>query len=220
MIKVKLIEKSKDKNGDSIREIISEKEFKKNNNYQSFISELSKAFSIPKNKFILIGLIDEDENPINDQDDLDTYLEDTKEFMIIIEKGSLKVKPNKKTKAKKNINSENDDDKNDNDSIKDKGKKKEDEEEEKEEEKEEGEGEEDYLKKIKINANMEISEQEIEKIMNGVKMPEIDDINDDIEFNIEKYKTDLNNKNNSKIHDFKNVFETHIKKLIKEKRKK
>ena len=110
------------------------------------MSELSNSFSIPKNKFILIALTEEeDENPINDQDDLDSYIEEAKEFLIIMEEGSIKTKPDKKTKEnkkdKKNSDSENDDDKNDNDSNKDGDEKKED------EEGEEG-GEEDYLKKL------------------------------------------------------------------------
>ena len=56
MIKVKLIVKSKDKNGDTKREVLEEKEIRKNKDLKSFLSELSKAFSIPKNKFILIYL--------------------------------------------------------------------------------------------------------------------------------------------------------------------
>ncbi len=143
---IKLIEKTKNKNGDIKREVKSEKEIKKNKSYKNFMSELSNSFSIPKNKFILIALTEEeDENPINDQDDLDSYIEEAKEFLIIMEEGSIKTKPDKKTKEnkkdKKNSDSENDDDKNDNDSNKDGDEKKED------EEGEEG-GEEDYLKKL------------------------------------------------------------------------
>ena len=46
MIKVKLIVKSKDKNGDTKREVLEEKEIRKNKDLKSFLSELSKAFSI------------------------------------------------------------------------------------------------------------------------------------------------------------------------------
>lgn len=53
--------------------------------------------------------------------------------------------------------------------------------------------------------------------MNSVKMPEIDNINDDIEFDIEKYKESLNNNNYSKIEDFKKVFENEIKNVITQK---
>lgn len=53
MIKVRLIKRKKDKNGDSKREVLKEKEIRINKDYSSFISELSKAFSIPKNKIML-----------------------------------------------------------------------------------------------------------------------------------------------------------------------
>ena len=194
MIKVKLIEKTKNKNGDSKREVKIEKEIKKNKDYKTFISELSKAFSIPKDKVILMVLTkDDDEYPINDQEDLNSYLEEAKEFMIIMEEGSIKTKPDKKIKEKekKNSDSDKDDDKNDNDSNKDKDEKKEDE----EEGEEEGGEEDDYLKKINIKVNLEISDQEIETIMNSVKMPEIDNINDDIEFDINFYINMINKKN-------------------------
>jgi len=66
------------------------------------------------------------------------------------------------------------------------------------------EGEEDYIKNINIKVNFDITEKEIEAIMNSVKMPEIDNINDDIEFDIEKYKEEINKK-------YKNKFEIYIK---------
>ena len=102
MVKVKLIEKTKNKNGNIKREVKSEKEIKKNKSYKNFMSELSNSFSIPKNKLIVIALTEEeDENPINGQDDLDSYIEEAKEFLIIMEEGSIKTKPDKKTKEKK-----------------------------------------------------------------------------------------------------------------------
>ena len=210
MIKVKLIEKTKDKSGDLKRVPKSEKEIKKNENYNDFISEISKAFSIPKNKFILKVLTeDEDDYAINDQEDLDSYIEEAREFWIIMEEGSEKTKSSKKAKEeeKKNNDSDKDDDKNDNDNNKDGDEKKDDEEEE----------EDGYLKKINIKVNLEMSEQEIENIMNSVKMPEIDEINDEVEFNIEKYKEDLNNMNNTKIGNFKKSFEDDINNIIKQK---
>ena len=182
------MEKTKNKIGDSKRVVKSEKEIKKNKDYNAFISELTKAFSVPKNKFMLIGLTeDEDENPINEQDDLDSYLEDLKEFMIIMEEGSAKTNSDKKSegKKKKNNDSENENGKkdNDNDSNKDG------------DEKNEDVGEDEFLKKINIKVNSETSEQEIEIIMNSVKIPEIDNINDDFEFDIEQNKENLNNAN-------------------------
>ena len=102
MIKVKLIEKKKDKSGDTKREVKMEKEIKKSKDYKTFISELSKVFSIPKNKFILkVWTEDEDEYPINNQEDLNSYLEEAKEFLIIMEDGLEKTKSTKKKKKKK-----------------------------------------------------------------------------------------------------------------------
>ena len=199
MIKVKLIEKIKDKSGDSKREVKSEKEIKKSKDYKTFISVLSKAFSIPKNKFILIVLTeDEDEYPINDQEDLNSFIEEAREFMIIMEESSQETKSSNKSKKneKTNSNSDIDDDK-------------------KKENEDEEEGEED--KKNDIKFNLEITDQEIETIINSVKMPDIDNINDKIEFDIEKYKKYLNNMNKTKIADFKKIFEFDIKSMITKK---
>ena len=93
MFKVKLIQKTRNKNGDSKREVKSEKQIKKNDNYQSLINELSKIFNIPINKIILMVLTeDEDEYPINDQEDLDSYIDEAKEFLIIYEIDSIQNK--------------------------------------------------------------------------------------------------------------------------------
>ena len=93
MFKVKLIQKTRNKNGDSKREVKSEKQIKKNDNYQSLINELSKIFNIPINKIILKVLTeDEDEYPINDQEDLDSYIDEAKEFLIIYEIDSIQNK--------------------------------------------------------------------------------------------------------------------------------
>ena len=93
MYKVKLIQKTRNINGDSKREFKSEKQFKKNKNYKDFINELSKAFIIQINKIILMVLTeDEDEYPINDQDDLDSYIDEAREFLIIYEIDSIQNK--------------------------------------------------------------------------------------------------------------------------------
>ena len=90
MFRVKLIQKTRNKNGDSKREVKSEKQIKKNDNYQSLINELSKIFAIPINKIILMFLTeDEDEIPIIDQNDLDCYIDEAEEFRIIYEIDSI-----------------------------------------------------------------------------------------------------------------------------------
>ena len=190
MIKVKLIVKSKNKCGDIKREVLEEKEIRKNKDYRSFISELSKAFSIPKNIFILMLLAeDEEEYPINDQEDMVNYLEEVKEFMVIVEEKSFiknklaKIgKKKKKKKERKNCYSETNDD-----------------------------------KKINRKISFNMSEQEIEQIMNSFYMPEIDNINDEIEFDIEKYKEEFIRNSTSKIEDFKKDFEADAKNMISQK---
>ena len=101
MIKVKLIVKSKDKNGDTKREVLEEKEIRKNKDLKSFLSELSKAFSISKNEFILMLLTqEEDEFPIFDQDEMNSLLKEVKEFMVIVEESCIKTKLAKIEKKK------------------------------------------------------------------------------------------------------------------------
>ena len=62
-----------------------------------------------------------------------------------------------------------------------------------------------------------MSEHEIEQIMNRFYMPEIDNINDEIEFDIEKYKEELIRNSTSKIEDFKKDFEADAKNMISQK---
>ena len=187
MIKVRLIKRKKDKNGGIKGVVLEEKEIRINEDYSSFISELSKAFSIPKNKIMLRALTeDEDEFPVNDQYDLESYLYDTKEFMVIVEESSIKTNSVE-------IEKENEKDWKNSDS----------------------ESYEDEKVNIKINFNM--SEQEIDQIMNSVYMPEIDNINDEIEFDIEKYKEDLIRNCKNKIEDFKKDFEADTKNMISQK---
>jgi len=162
MIEVKLVQKIIDKNGDSKREVKSKKVIKKNKNYKSFINELSKAFSIPRNKYeiILKAVTEEDdEYPIKNQEDLNSYIKDAKEFMIILE------------------NSDSD---------------------------------------IKTNLDIDI---EIKNIMDSIKIPKIDNINDDIGFSIDKYKNELKGNYEKKLKDFKKVFDSDVKNIVSQKSK-
>jgi len=168
MIEVKLVQKIIDKNGDSKREVKSKKVIKKNKNYKSFINELSKAFSIPRNKYEIILKVvteEEDEYPIKNQEDLDSYIKDAKEFMIILENNESVV-----------------------------------------------EGEED----IKTNLDIDI---EIKNIMDSIKIPKIDNINDDIGFSIDKYKNESNGNYEKKLKDFKKVFDSDVKNIVSQKSK-
>ena len=168
MIEVKLVQKIIDKNGDSKREVKSKKVIKKNKNYKSFINELSKAFSIPRNKYeIILKAVteEEDEYPIKNQEDLNSYIKDAKEFMIILENNESVV-----------------------------------------------EGEED----IKTNLDIDI---EIKNIMDSIKIPKIDNINDDIGFSIDKYKNELKGNYEKKLKDFKKVFDSDVKNIVSQKSK-
>ena len=159
-----MVQKIIDKNGDSKREVKSKKVIKKNKNYKSFINELSKAFSIPRNKYeiILKAVTEEDdEYPIKNQEDLNSYIKDAKEFMIILENS---------------------------------------------------EGEED----IKTNLDIDI---EIKNIMESIKIPKIDNINDDIGFSIDKYKNESNGNYEKKLKDFKKVFDSDVKNIVSQKSK-
>ena len=179
MIKVILFQKNMNSEGDSKRVFKSEKEIKKNKNYSIFINELSKTFHIQKNKFILMVLThDEDEYPINNQEDLDSYLEEAKNFMIILEDNESGNKINKNVRYIFTRR---------------------------------------YKKEEDTEDNMHISDQEIKEIMDKIKMPEIDNINDDIEFDINKYKNELNENFKKKFEDFKQVFGSDIGNIVSQK---
>ena len=181
MIKVILFQKIVDKSGDSKRVFKSEKEIKKNKNYNNFINELSKAFLIPKNKFILMALThDEDEYPINNQEDLDSYLEEAKKLMIILEQNESENKINKnKTDRNKHENR--------------------------------------YITEENLKTIYQTMQEFEEKIDKNFKMPEIDDINDDIEFDINKYKNELNENFKKKFEHSKQNFESDIKSIVTQK---
>lgn len=181
MIKVILFQKIVDKSGDSKREFKSEKEINKNKNYNNFINELSNAFLIPKNKFILMALtFDEDEYPINNQEDLDSYLEEAKKLMIILEQNESENKINKKkTDRKKHENR--------------------------------------YIKEENLKTIYQTMQEFEEKIDKNFKMPEIGDINDDIEFDINKYKNELNVNFKKKFEHSKQFFESDIKNIVTQK---
>ena len=84
--------------GDNTKRITKEEDdFSKESSYEKFISEISSRFNIKKNEITLISITeDDDESPINDQDDLDNYLNDTKEFWVYQESkrdGPIKKEP-------------------------------------------------------------------------------------------------------------------------------
>ena len=85
MIKVKLIEKRLE--GNEYQRVLKEsKEFSKPTSFDNFISEISKAFKINKKGIELICITkDEEEIGINDQDDLNDYIEEAEAFHVVVE---------------------------------------------------------------------------------------------------------------------------------------
>ena len=210
------------------KETKDSKDFPKPKKYEEFISNIIKSFNIKKKKDInlMVFTTDGDEIPIQDQEDLESYKDDAAEYRVIIEKKESEKSPpgdNPKVK-KKREDSDNDDDE-DNKSIKDEDKPKKIKEDKGEDGKKEEEsdseieGDEDKDEiNIKINVNLEMTDKEIENLIEGqIKdVPEIDNniINDDLQFNIEEFKSKLSNKNNTIINNFNKSFDSKINDII------
>ena len=217
MVKVSLILKTFDKkSNESKKETIDSKEFPKPKKYEQFISDIIKSFKIKNKKDItlMVYTIDEDENPIHDQQDLDDY--EALEYRVILEKDESSDKKlfipsssEEKSKDKKS---------NKNEKSKDKEEDKINDEPESEKEEDEIDEEPDDEMNINIKVNMEISDKEIEQFIEGqIKViPEIDNqnINDDIQFDIEEYKKELNNKNINIIKNFNNSLDNKINNIV------
>ena len=213
MIRVNLfLKKFDNQTNESTRISLDSKEFPKPNSYEDFISKISKVFNIKKKDIILNAFTtDEDEILIQDQQDLDDNKEETVEYIIILEKEeSLLRKPTKiEAEKKEPIGNEGEE----------KGPIKNDEGEEDnklDESSDEEEGGEDI--KIKLELNLDIPDKEIENIINKeVKdIPPIDKeiINDDIPFNIDEYKEEMNKKYENIKNDFNKAFDSKIEEIV------
>ena len=214
MIKVSLYQKKFDnKTNESTRTLLDSKEFSKPKSYEEFISSLSKAFKLKKKDIILNAYTtDEDENLIQDQQDLEENEEETVEYRIILEKDeSPSSEPRKKiiqeddqpsqtTKIEKNkkIEEPNNDDGTEGGN-------------------DDGDDEGDGLD-IKLDVNLDISDKELEDIITSQikQIPEIDKeiINDDIQFDVEKYKEEMNNKYENIKNGFKSTFDSKINDIV------
>ena len=202
--------------GESNKETKDSKEFPKPKKYEEFISNIAKSFNIKNKKEInlMVFTTDGDEIPIHDQEDLESYCDEASEYRAIVEKkesekssgGQLKVKEKKE---------DSDDDDNDDNKKEEKKPKKEDEK-KKEESDLENDGDEEI--NIKLNVNLEIPDKELENLIEGqIKdIPDIDNniINDDLQFNIDEFKTKLTNKNNNIIDNFNKSFESKINNIV------
>ena len=218
MIKVKLIKKIfEDK--ESRREELDSKDLELSRDYKKFLEEIEKAFNIKKNaKFYLMAITeDDDENIIESQDDLDENIDINKEFLIMFEGNDIRNRASSSasTSSGKIISKETDEPK--------------EEEKEKEDEKKEEKEVEDIENQIEIqlgeekinfSLNLNIKDSEIEKIIDSQikNISKItDDITDDIQFNIDEFKKELNDKESKIINDFKSVFNTKIDSIINNK---
>ena len=206
------LKKFDNQRNESTRISLDTKEFPKPNSYEDFISKIEKVFNLKKKDIILSAFTtDEDENLIQDQQDLDDNKEDTVEYRIILEKEeSLLRKPTKiETEKKESIENEGeekepikkDEDKEDNNL---------------DESSDEEEGGEDI--KIKLELNLDIPDKEIENIINKevADIPPIDKeiINDDIPFNIDEYKEEMNKKYENIKNNFKKAFDSKIEEIV------
>ena len=205
MIQVKRMVKTTDeKTSETVRKVQELKKIKREKSYKDYINSISKSFGINYKKISLIGVTDDnDEFAINNQEDLDENIEDIKEFIIYLEdneindlsKKSSKIldeqKGPKEEKDEHSVHSQNLED-NDEDDL-----------------------------KIDIKVDLDMSDKEIENILNSQKklIPEGNNkIKDDIPFDKEKYEKELDEKYSKAINDFQNVFENKISTIVSDKK--
>ena len=222
MINVKKIKQTYDKNGDSHREELETKEIKKPNNYAQFIKEISKSFKLSKKNFVFkIISNDDDENVINNQEDLEYFNEDAKEYMILLDENEPESSESKKSKKVSPPKEEDNSDKVDKKEEKEEVDNKEDNDKQNKDDEEDVDG--DDLNKIEINVDLEITDKEIEDIFDSqFKNPEEikeEEINDDNQFDINKFKENLNENSKNTITEFKKLFDSKIASIIEEKSK-
>ena len=204
MVKVQLFIKKYNRAEDYYKkEYLDSKEFPQPQSHDDFISDILKAFNIKKNEKWpnIIGYTkDEDEIPINCQKDLDAFKDKTVEYRIteITESSPFKTEPTKFENIKE----------------------KEEEEKEDDDEESEDDGKLDDID-IKIDANLIISDKEMENIIDSqIKpIPEIQTViyNDNLQFDIEKYKEEISNKNKNIINDFIKSYDSKINSLFNKK---
>ena len=239
MIKVELFQKKYNKDGESERKSLKSEQFSKPKSYKDFISKIISTFKVKKNDISVLAFTkDEDEFPINSQEDLDDYKDETEEYKIIIEKdesSSSKPEPKKIKKAKE----EKEDDDEDKEEKEEKEEKEDKEKEKKkikkdkddkgdeskdsqkdDEPKNEEDGELDDIE-IKIDVNLDITDKEMENIIDSqIKpIPEIqkDIYNDDLQFDIEDYKKGINDKYTNIINDFNKLYDSKINSIFNSK---
>ena len=215
MIRVNLFSKKFDtKLGESSRISIDSKEFPKPKSYEEFVSKIAKTFNLKKKDIILNAFTtDEDEMLIQDQQDLEDNQDETVEYRIILEEGASQIKTTKNvpeeskpSRAKEEKEEPNKDGDEEDNKPDDKS--------------EEDNGEEDGID-IKLDINLDIPDKELESIINSQikEIPPIDNdiINDDIPFNIDEYKKEMNEKCTNIKNDFNKAFDSKVNEIVSAK---
>ena len=195
MIRVNLMDKKTQ--GEEVQRIaIKTTELPKPKSYNDFITEIANYFLIRKKNSIILKCItnDDEEYEINSQEDLDDNIDEVKEFQVYSESG---YEEPKKPIEKQSNNTESDAPKKDVPTG----------------------GDDDDEYKINLNVNLDIKDEEIEKIINSqIKEISIDeDLNDVIEFDSDKYKEELKKNTENCITKFKNEFDIKIKDFYAQK---
>ena len=231
MIKVELFQKKYNKDGESERKSLKSEQFPKPKSYKDFISKIISTFKVKKNDISILAYTkDEDENPINNQEDLDDYKDETEEYKIIIEKdesSSSKPEPKRIEKVKEEKEDDDEEEKEEKgDKEKEKKKIKKDKDDESKESqkddepKNEEDGELDDIE-IKIDVNLDITDKEMENIIDSQIKPiteiQKDIYNDDLQFDIEDYKKGINDKYTNIIKDFNKLYDSKINNILNNK---
>ena len=210
MIRVNLFSKKFDaKAGESTRISIDSKEFPKPKSFEDFISKLAKTFNLKKKDIILNAFTtDEDEIIIQDQQDLEDNQDETVEYRIILEDGASPIKTSKKVPEE------------DKPSIIQGTEEKPNEDDNKPDDQSEGDSGEDGID-IKLDINLDIQDKELENIINSQikEIPPIDTdiINDEMPFNIDEYKKEMNERCANIKNDFNNAFESKVNEIVSSK---
>ena len=204
-VRVNLMTKTIDKKSDEAkREIKTHKDLDKPKSYDDFIKNIAKSFKIKNKKSITLILktIDDDEIGINDQEDLDDNIGELKEFNVFLEEGEqgpveieTEDPPKKQITIKEKKGGDKADESDDDNSEKDK-----------------------TLDDLKIDVNLDISDKEIENIIDSQFKPIPEEQNITLD-EIKDYNIDTNKKSDEVVQEFQKLFDSRIIKIVSQKSK-
>ena len=192
------------KSEEAKREIKTHKDLDKPKSYDDFIKNIAKSFKIKNKKSITLILktTDDDEIGINDQEDLDDNIGELKEFNVFLEEGEqgpveieTKDPPKKQITIKEKKGGDKADESEDDNSEKDK-----------------------TLDDLKIDVNLDISDKEIENIIDSQFKPIPEEQNITLD-EIKDYNIDINKKSDEVVQEFQKLFDNRISKIVSEKSK-